>query len=289
MERSFQINYENTPFLQTSKTGARPNRLNWRCEILLTRNQESIRGKRILDLASHDGRFSYACLKLGASHVTGVEGRLQLVEFARENLTGLGYKTEHFTFIQNDVFDYMHKVKPKQFDTILCFGFLYHTIRQIELLREIKRIRPTYFILDTAVERGVFVNPLRLLFDLRAKLRHFVRIGTTTEKTGEVVSRASVRVKAFFGAKLPGIISNQCLVFRPETHLVEGQTIETIDLGARPTRTLIELLLKSHGFSIEQLYWNKKEIKDWTAIHDYKTGHRVSYIAQPLKVKAGRS
>ena len=76
MKSDFYVDYKDTPFLETGKIKAEalPYRLNWRCEILLTRNQEAINGKRILDLASHDGVFSYACLKLGASHVTGVEG-----------------------------------------------------------------------------------------------------------------------------------------------------------------------------------------------------------------------
>lgn len=269
MERSFHINYENTPFLKTSKIGTNPNRLNWRSQILLVRNQEAIRGKRILDLASHDGRFSYACLELGASHVVGVEGRQHLVEFARENLSSLGYKTEHFAFIHDDVFNYMREVKPRQFDTILCFGFFYHTLRQIELLREIERIRPAYFILDTHVARGVFVD--RFIFSkLRPKLKHFFRIGETSDKAREMLSVANVRAKA-------------CLVFTPESHIKEGATIEAIDLIAWPTRNLIELLLKSHGFVLKQLYWNKKEITDWTAIKDYKAGKRVSYIAQPLQ------
>jgi len=91
---SFDIDYEDSPFLRTSKTAAHSNRLNWRCEILLTRNKERIEGQRVLDLASHDGRFSYACLKLGATHVTGVEVRHHLVEFATRNLISLACPPE---------------------------------------------------------------------------------------------------------------------------------------------------------------------------------------------------
>lgn len=111
MANKFHINYENTPFLKTSKTGVHPNRLNWRAEILLTRNSEAIRGKNILDLASHDGRFSYACLRLGASHVTGIEVRPNLVKFANENLASLDCGLKTFMFINGDIFDYLPKVK----------------------------------------------------------------------------------------------------------------------------------------------------------------------------------
>ena len=41
------VRYEDTPFLETSETHAQPNRLNWRCKMLLTQNIKAIRGKRI--------------------------------------------------------------------------------------------------------------------------------------------------------------------------------------------------------------------------------------------------
>ncbi len=114
------VNFQNTPFLETSKTAAYSNRLNWRCELLLTRNQSVIKNKRILDLASHDGRFSWACLKLGAKHVTGVEARAYLVESSIKNLNSLGIDSANFEFICGDIFDCLANFEPEQFDTILC-------------------------------------------------------------------------------------------------------------------------------------------------------------------------
>jgi len=266
MERKFSVEYENTPFLGTSKTAAHPNRLNWRCEILLTRNQVAIRGKRILDLASHDGRFSYACLELGASHVAGVEGRQHLVESAKENLVGLGYKPEQFSFLHGDVFDYLHKVKPGEFDTILCFGFFYHTVRQNELLREINRIKPGCFILDTYVARGIFsANPVGSKFT-RAKLTCFVRISITLKRLAQQIASPDK--------------GEPCLVFSPESHVIEAATIDQIDLVAWPTKTYIEQALRNYGFRFKQLKWNRADITDWTAIEDYRTGDRVSYLAE---------
>lgn len=253
VDRKFRINFENSPFLQTSKTWVHPNRLNWRCEILLTRNQEAIEGKRILDLASHDGRFSNACLELGASHVSGVEGRQHLVEFARENLKDLGHNPKNFRFVRDDVFDYLPNVKPKEFDTVLCFGFFYHTIRQIELLRELKRIQPKYIVLDTSIMRGVFIPALARI------------VGHTLERVrGE----------------------RACLLYRLESNVYEGATIDPIGLVAWPTKNFIELIFKHHGFSLKPLSWKKREIRDWTDIKDYKTGFRVSYIAQQLRAQA---
>jgi 2-polyprenyl-3-methyl-5-hydroxy-6-metoxy-1,4-benzoquinol methylase len=159
MTSNYRINYENTPFLQSSQTGASLDRLNFRCETLLSSNQEAIKGKRILDLASHDGRFSYACLELGARHVTGVEGRHHLVKSAKKNLIDMGYGPKNFSFVQGDIFDYLHRVKPKEFDTVLCFGFFYHTIRQSELISEIRRIQPKHFLLDTFISKDTDEKP----------------------------------------------------------------------------------------------------------------------------------
>lgn len=286
MERGFSVDYEGTPFLETSKTAAHSNRLNWRCEILLTRNREAIEGKKILDLASHDGRFSYACLELGASHVTGVEGRHHLVESANENLTGLGYKPERFSFVEDDAFDYLHGVKPGEFDTILCFGFFYHTVRQNELLGEIKRIQATHFVLDSHIARGLFiVRPQRFRYteqgayprvrtNLLARLNPRVQLGRLV--------RTSARLKQVAEEALTPGKGKPCLVFRAEDHVLEGATIDPIDLVAWPTKSFIELVFRSYGFSFKELKWSDKEIKDWTALEDYRAGERVSYIGERL-------
>jgi hypothetical protein len=283
MKSDFYVDYEGSPFLETGRVTAEllPYRLNWRCEILLTRNQEAIKGKRVLDLASHDGMFSYACLKLGASHVTGVEGRENLVKSATNNLTALGYTKETFTFIQDDAFDYLKGVKAQEFDTILCFGIFYHTIRHAELLRETKRIRPTHFILDTFVQRGMFVNPFfiypsKLLKVIgRLRFRHLLHMPKTMGDAQKALSYEPVSPLTIKGG-------TPCLLLKPENHAQEWGTTDPVDLGAWPTQAFLELLFKSHGFSLKRLRWDKKEIKNWTSIQDYKSGYRASYLAQPL-------
>jgi SAM-dependent methyltransferase len=248
MEENFSVHFENTPFLTTSKTASHPKRLNWRCEMLLARNREAIGGKNILDLASHDGRFSYACLALGASHVTGVEARPHLAEFARRNLSNLGYGAQRFHSVRSDIFDYLPTVQPAEFDTILCFGLLYHTVRQVEFMREIKRIRPRYLILDTDVQK---VSPLL----------SFIR----SLRSG------------------PGSPKRAYLVFKSENTSREGATIDASGLVAYPTKGFIELLLRKYDFRFKELLWDKKDIKDWTLLERYRRGTRVSYLAQPVQ------
>src|SRR4051812_33123679 len=60
------------------------NRLNERCEAFFASNRDIFDGARVLDLASHDGRYSFAALKTGAAHVTGVEVRQSLIDGAQE-------------------------------------------------------------------------------------------------------------------------------------------------------------------------------------------------------------
>ncbi len=234
------IDYSDTPFLETSKTAPFVNRLNWRCEINLTRNLDAIQGKRILDLACHDGRFSYACVKLGASSVTGVEGRPELVESAKANVP-------EATFICADLFDYLQQVEPGTFDTILCMGFFYHTIRQTELLTILKALKPQNVIIDTAVYKD------------GRMLRWARRLNATAKK----VRRRRVPE------------TNTFMSYWFEDPNNEAMTIENHGIAAVPTQSLLETLMRLHGFSFKELPW---QVPDWEHLEDYLDRRRVSYI-----------
>jgi SAM-dependent methyltransferase len=259
------VDYSQSAFLETSRVAAKMNRLNWRAEVLLARNREAVEGKTVLDLACHDARFSYACLKLGAQRVQGVEGRDHLVENARKNLAELGYGTDKCGFACGDLFDYLASVEPGQFDTILCFGVFYHTIRQIELLQQIKRIRPRYFILDTFVEKE---QSARIATD---------RIDTTLGRLGKATTDL-VRGKSR---------NVGCLVFMYENPEIEGATIDPTGLIAWPTASLVDVLFQYYGFKSQRIDWHQQGIDDWSHIKDYRMGTRLSWIAQPGYGTAG--
>jgi len=53
-------------FYRTSNTAARPDRLNDRYRAIIDFNRGIIQGSTILDIASHDGRWSFAAIKSGA-------------------------------------------------------------------------------------------------------------------------------------------------------------------------------------------------------------------------------
>ncbi|MBM3157298.1 MAG: class I SAM-dependent methyltransferase [Chloroflexi bacterium] len=281
IKTKFQVDFRDTPFLRTSKL-AQPEILNWRCEILLTRNKEAIEGKNVLDIASHNGWFSWACLRLGAKHVTGVEGRQHLVEYANQNLLRLGYTSQRFEFIQGDIFDYLPRVKPAAFDTVLCFGFLYHTIRQVEFMREMKRIQPQWFLLDTEVARVFKFKPSQ---QTPLGKRYWIRQAVRLMRFVELPKNIMQKVTPFTFRELESLsrLSSAGLIFLPEDHANEAATIDPVDIRAIPTKELVELLLKIHGFVPRQLAWHKSEISNRSVLEDYKQGNRVSYIARPVR------
>ena len=136
-------------FLSTSNTRAEADRLNQRHRALIESNVEVIRGRRVLDLASHDGRWSLSAKQAGAEYVLGIEARERLVEEARRNMQEYG--VPGVEFIQGDVMVELDRLEPGQFDTVFCFGFLYHTSEHMALLRKIARLKPSSIAIDTAI------------------------------------------------------------------------------------------------------------------------------------------
>jgi 2-polyprenyl-3-methyl-5-hydroxy-6-metoxy-1,4-benzoquinol methylase len=138
-------------FFETSKTAAKPDRLNQRYRALIQSNSELIAGRRVLDLASHDGRWTLAAHKAGAAYVLGIEARTRLIEAAYSNMREYGVPERKVEFVQGDVLTEFDRLEPWQFDTVFCFGFLYHIIDHMPLLRKIARLKPKHLIIDTAV------------------------------------------------------------------------------------------------------------------------------------------
>jgi hypothetical protein len=139
-------------FYSTSQVGAVPNRLNQRHRVLIASSEEFIRRKSILDIGSHDGRWSFAALQTGAQHVLGIEGRPHLVAHAEANMREYGVPEGRFRFIVGDVFDELDRLEPGSIDTIFCFGFFYHTMHHMLLFSKIARLNPSSLILDTAID-----------------------------------------------------------------------------------------------------------------------------------------
>jgi len=140
-------------FLEVSELAPQPHRMNERYEALFASNRDIFDGARVLDLASHDGRYSFAALKTGAAHVTGVEVRESLIVKAQETFAFYGQDPETYRFVCGDVYEVLAREKF-EVDVVLCLGYLYHTYRHTELMYRLHDLAPKHLIVDTMVSPG---------------------------------------------------------------------------------------------------------------------------------------
>lgn len=141
-------------FLESSKTGRDGRdlaRLNARYTGLIDRHRHLLAGATVLDLASHDGRFSFAALDAGAERVVGVEVDPDLVAQARANFEAYGVDPSRYEFVRRDLFRHLEDVG--QVDVVLCFGILYHVADHMRLLTSIALADPLAVLLDTKVSQ----------------------------------------------------------------------------------------------------------------------------------------
>jgi hypothetical protein len=137
-------------FMEVSDLTPQPDRMNERYEAVFASNRDIFEGARVLDLASHDGRYSFAALKTGAAHVTGVEVRQSLIDMAQDTFAFYDQDPETYRFVCGDVFDVLAREKF-DVDVVLCLGYLYHTYRHTELMYRLHELAPQHLIVDTMV------------------------------------------------------------------------------------------------------------------------------------------
>jgi predicted nicotinamide N-methyase len=137
-------------FLETSRTGSTAARLNARYQAIIAGNEALLRGRHILDIASHDGRWSFAALQSGCARITGIEARGYLVDRANGNMAHLAVPDDRFEFVFGDAFEVM-KAREFRADTVLLLGFFYHTERHVELAALVAGTGAKHIILDTNI------------------------------------------------------------------------------------------------------------------------------------------
>ena len=111
-------------------------------------NRALIEGARVLDLASHDGRFSFAALQNGAASVIGIEHEPHLVTKANENMEHLRGGAGRYQFLLGDMFDLIPQLELAC-DVVFCFGILYHINDHMRLLQTIAEHTPKTLIIDS--------------------------------------------------------------------------------------------------------------------------------------------
>jgi hypothetical protein len=140
-------------FYGTSETAAGRARLNLRYEGIFAENRDVLDGATVLDIASHDGRWSAAALECGARSVIGIEARPDLVAHANANLEHYGYRSDQYRFVVGDVHDVLNS-DAFEVEVVLCLGFLYHTLRYNDLLHGIRGTGARHLVIDTQ-DRGM--------------------------------------------------------------------------------------------------------------------------------------
>jgi transposase-like protein len=138
-------------FVETDELGSVVDRLNARYLALIHENRQLIEGATVLDLASHDGRFSFAALKNGAAHVVGIDFSKDLVEKSLANMEYYNVPADKYEFLSGDIFELIGRVQPC--DVVLCFGIFYHINSHFLLLTKIAELDPRTLIIDSNISQ----------------------------------------------------------------------------------------------------------------------------------------
>jgi O-methyltransferase len=138
-------------FLETTETVPSRSRLNARWRAIIGWNTEIFAGRRVVDLGCHDGRWSFAALKAGAAHVTGIEARAHLLRKAEQNFVYYGVAAGSYRLVAGDAIEALRGLDAGSVDVVLCLGFFYHTMDHMRLLLEARRLGAEHVILDTFV------------------------------------------------------------------------------------------------------------------------------------------
>ncbi len=114
-------------FLKTSKTTPSQSRLNFRYHLIIESNVELLKDKRVVEIASHDGRWAFAAMRGGgAASVVGVEPRQHLVDNANKTFEAYGVPESTYRFICGDGFVEAERMgrEGERYDTAMVLGFL---------------------------------------------------------------------------------------------------------------------------------------------------------------------
>ena len=150
---------------------------------------------------------------------------------------------EKMEFVQADLLEYLTSARPGSFDTILCFGFLYHTVRQVDFFRQIAQLAPEHVIIDSTVVKNYLWYGFNSLRSYRGHV--------------PCLSLA-------FGDK--------------PTNWTDSIDEDGITLW--PTASFLEVMLKTIKYDHRQIDYRQSGVTSWLGMNDYKKKLRVSYVAR---------
>lgn len=124
-------------------------RMQNRYRFLIEPFEDMIEGARVLDLAAHDGRWSYAFAGAGAREVVGIEYRQELIDqFGLYPDADLRARVD---LRQGDIFRGLEQAiaDGEVYDIVAVFGIYYHIMDHMRLLELIRGVKPNLVILDS--------------------------------------------------------------------------------------------------------------------------------------------
>lgn len=124
-------------------------RMNLRHHMMIKPYADDLSNARVLDLAAHDGRWSYALSAAGAREVIGIEAReettVEFDQFPNQKIK------DRVRLRIGDIYTELDKMiaTNEQFDVVACFGIFYHVMDHYGLLARIAQLKPKLVIIDS--------------------------------------------------------------------------------------------------------------------------------------------
>lgn len=241
--------------------------LNARVNNLLVKNLDAIKGKRVLDMASHIGTFSYAALQLGADFIQGVDTEKRTVLKCRELFEAQKVDRQRYKFEIRDAFDLLESSPENSWDTILCLGMLYYTTEPLRLLKLMQKAARDCILLDTFTASYAAIQGKDAL-----GIYPLIKDGTL---------------------ELPILIISRTQADKKDYQLPESfdHNGKQLSLTTFPTQSLLEIWFESLNMNFQLIDWShystrecswqdlntpdQKKASHWADV--YSSGVRVSY------------
>lgn len=135
-------------------------RLKARTRHIVDANRDAIEGRRVLDIAANNGRWSYAAAAAGARSVVSIEGRQERIDDAHRYFDELGVR-ERIETNQGDMYEFLRTFrddvragKAEAVDSVFCLGIYYHIMDHQGLLRAMTALEPETIIIDSGFVRS---------------------------------------------------------------------------------------------------------------------------------------
>jgi trehalose 2-sulfotransferase len=221
-------------------TAARTRR---RYEGIIASNRELFRNARVLDVNCGDGCWSLAALDAGAVHVTGLERRRKLIEFAAKVFAEYGQTEDSYRLIREPVIAGLTDFEVGSFDVILCQD-LAEIADPCFFFGQLRRLRPKHVILDVPVRR------------MRAK-------------------RSSAKPKE---EKQPRAVAAFRLPNKRKDRSAAAPGRRSPAMTFVPNHNLVAALSEHFGFRLNKLDWRSLGLVDWVGMTDYELESRQTYV-----------